>query len=279
MTARREFTAEEFARAGEKKRGPKKRKNGTLPYPPEEDDVEQIRDWLTLAFRPRSGWRVLDFERPVADDLGQHCHLICVNGNEHRRYRFPAQRDLTAPTKLRTTVAAITAGELRMPHLTTVEAGDVWEALCRIGRVLSERGEGEQAHEWLDKLLEAARPLEGHTLRAGADRRDALMALQRWGEFTHLDARAVLKDPDSPWPRRPVCLIDRDSGDYWLRHREAMTFLRYILDVKPLRDTTLMARWKEIGVERRDFEEGSHRPPHLRAKLYRVSREVVLHEP
>lgn len=264
----------------DRRRKGKKRKGGTLPPLTADmlESVEDLRDFATESLRPRPGWRVIDFERPVADDLDQPCTLIVVNGNEHRRYRFRTQRDLTSPTRARTTIAAVTSGALRMPHLNTAEVGDLWAALCTLGRVLTEQSEIDQAREWLDKLLEVARPFEGHTLNAGAERRDALMALHRWGEFTHLDARTILKEPESPWPRRPICLIDRISGDYWLRHREAMVFLRYILDVKPLKDTTLLARWKEIGVERREFDEGAHRPPHVRATLYRVTKEIVLHE-
>ena len=44
------------------------RKGGKLPHLPDElDDPEGLRDWLTLAFRPPEGWRVVGFERAGRD--------------------------------------------------------------------------------------------------------------------------------------------------------------------------------------------------------------------
>jgi hypothetical protein len=244
----------------------KARPKGTLPFLPDDLGVEVAREWLTRAFRPRPGWRVEAFERP-GKDRDHPCSLTLINGREHRKYRFRAQSDLATGTRLRTTVLGVSEGALRMPHLTATEAEDVWAALCVLGRALSEEDELEQADEWLRMLLDATVALEGHSLVAD-QRRDALLALREIGTFSRLDALAIVRQPTAQWPRRPLCLTDKHTRERWLRAGEAATFLRYIVGVQPLKQTTLDARWKEIGVERRYFQD--YRPPHPKARLYCV---------
>lgn len=245
------------------KRG-KPRPRGTLPYLPDGADVGQLRDWLTRAFRPRYG-RVEHFER-FGQAPDQPATLTVANGRERRSYRFARQGDLI--TRLRVTVAAVAGKEMSMPHLTAAEAEDVWVALCAIAQALTEEDEPEQAGEWLRELLDVALPLEGFSLVPDA-RHDALMALRRKNHFTRLYAIEAARRPDpKDWPVHPTRLIDKHTGEHWLRAGEAVTFLRYILGVEPLKHATLQARWHEIGCERRYFED--RRPPHPKAHLYRV---------
>lgn len=231
------------------------------------DDPDYLRQWLTKAFRPTLGV-VRGFER-MSQDLDQPAWLIVANGSEEYRYRFRQQSDLTTQ-KCRKIVLAVGSGELRMPHLSDGEIEDVWAALTYLGSVLSNRSELDQAGEWLDALLRIAAPLEGHTLTDSGTRRDALLAFRKFGEFTRLDALAILRSPEQTWTRRPTCLIDSATGEMWLRERESATYLREILGVKPLTYKSLEARFREIGIELKHFED--RRPPHPKANLYRVPK-------
>lgn len=275
MTARG-FTAEEAMRHERRKNWNHKRPKGAIPYLNDEilDDPEWLRDWLTVALKPRQGWRVCEFVH--GEELDMPCTLVVANGQAAVRYRFRSQRDLTSsPAKMRATVASIAGSQLRPPQLKTEELGDVWQALCALQPALAAEDELEQAKDWLWRMLDASHTLEGHSLTDAAARRDALLALRRAGEFTYLDALAIRKRPEDPWPRKPTCLVDAVTHDLWLRARESATFLRHILDVK-IRQTALTYRWEEIGVEYRYFESRQRRPgdPHPKAHLYLVPQAV-----
>jgi hypothetical protein len=268
----RSITLDDLERNERRQNWNTKRTGGAIPTLSDDilDDPEWLRDWLTAALRPRDGWRIIDFEH--GENLDMPCALIVANGQRTVRYRFRSQRDLTSsPSKMRATISTIAGGQLRPPQLKQTELGDLWQALCALQPALAAEDEPEQAKDWLFRLLDVAHPLEGHSLTDGAERRDALMALRKWGEFTYLDALTVRKNPDQPWPRRPVCLVDRATGEMWLRARESATFLRHILDVK-IRQSVLTYRWNEIGVEYRYFESRQRRPgdPHPKAHLYLV---------
>ena len=256
----------------------KKRKGGQLPYLDDIvlDNVENLRAWLTGALRPRPGWHVMDFERTSVDDLAQPCTLVVANGRETRRYRFRSQSELASAGRLEVAVPAVTKGELRPPHLNprAGEGHDVWTALCRIARVHVEQDETEQAHEWMESLLGVAHALEGFSFADAAERRDALMALHGAPQFTRLDALAICKRPEDPWPRRPLCVVDRVSADFWVRAGEAAAYLRHIVGVAPLRARTLQARWNEIGIERHYYQD--RKAPHPKAVLYRVPRGFLI---
>jgi hypothetical protein len=239
------------------------RPRGSLAYLPAELTIEALRDWLTRALRPPAGWHLDTFER-FGDGRDEACALTFVDGGDRHRYRIRAQRDLS--TRPRTILAEISNGVLRVPHLTPTEVEDVWVALCAFARKLDEPDELEQAADWLRLLLDACDVLDRYSLRPD-ERHDALMALKRRGEFTRLDALTVIHDP-SIWPQRPACLLDRLTGEYWVRAGEARTFLLYIVGVQPLTHTRLRSRWHEIGVDRQHFED--RRPPHPKANLYRV---------
>lgn len=273
MNARQEFTDDDFEVEARRKRPDQKRPKGTLPYLPDADELNAWCDWLTAAFRPRHG-RVVGFER-AGLDREQACTLIVQNGRDQHRYRFKHQGDLMS-ARLRPTVLAVGGPDLRMPHLTTGEVEDVWAALCMLGAVQPD-DEVDQARDWLHACLDVARPLEGYTLNNVADRRDALLELRRWGEFTHLHAIAVVRNPDGPWPRQPACLVDRITGDFWLRVGESLNVLRHIVGVNPLKVATLTARFHEIGVDRVQFDD-RRAHPRAKARLYRVPQGVVTDE-
>ena len=268
----RSITLDDLERHERRQNWNAKRTGGAIPALSDDilDDPEWLRDWLTAVLRPRDGWRVVDFEH--GEELDMPCRLFVANGQRTVRYRFKTQRDLTSsPSKMRATISTIAGGQLRPPQLKPAELGDLWQALCALQPALAGPNEPEQAKEWLFDLLDVAHPLEGHSLSDAAAQRDTLLMLRAWGEFTYLDALAIKKNPDQPWPRRPVCLVDRATGEMWLRARESATFLRHILDVK-IRQTVLTYRWNEIGVEYRYFESRQPRrgDPHPKAHLYLV---------
>jgi hypothetical protein len=203
------------------------------------------------------------------------CTLTVSNGTREVNYRWRTQRDLTSSgQRLRTAVAMIAGGQLRPAHLKPEELGDLWQALCTLQPALEGEDELEQARDWLFRLMDATRLLEGHSLRKGAaDRRDALLALRQRNEFSYLDAVQIRKNPEAPWPAHPTALIDSESNEIWLRARESVVFLRGILDVR-IRQSTLTYRWKEVGVEYHFFESRQRRvgDPHPKARLYLVPR-------
>ena len=114
---------------------PKPRAKGTLPYLDDDLDVEGLRDWLSLAFRPAPGWRVHAFDR-AGRQKNDPCTLTLSNGRERATYRFDNQRDLYSTPRV--AVHSVSDGALRMPHLTATEIEDLWAALTRLGQVLSE---------------------------------------------------------------------------------------------------------------------------------------------
>lgn len=252
----------------------KKRKGGTLPPLDDEilDSVELLRAWLTGAFRPRPGWTVQEFERTSAGDLTQPCTLVVANGREVARYRFRSQLELASAARLAVAVPAVTKSDLRPPHLNARagEGDDIWAALCRLATATIEQDELEQAREWAESLLGVARIIENFSFANAADRRDALMANHAASSFTRLDALSIVKHPEDVWPRKPVCFLDRESRELWVRAGEAAIYLRHIVGVSPLRDRTLEARWKEIGITRHEYQD--RRAPHPKARLYRVPK-------
>jgi hypothetical protein len=157
---------------------------------------------------------------------------------------------------------------MRPPYLTGPEVHDLHRALCMLGTKMQAPDELEQAREWMIALLDDARPLTGHTMTDPIDRHEAMVVLKAAGRFTHLDAREILARPDDPWPRRPVCLADRITGDMWLRLGEAATYVRQILDVR-IRAAVLTRRWVEIGIAR-EYVDNRRKVPRLKGQFYRV---------
>lgn len=250
------------------KRG-KPRPKGTLPYLPDEQEAEPLRDWLTFAFRPKPGWRAHTFER-AGRQKTDPCSITFRNGRDAKVYRFNAQGDLW--NKLRTVVIAAADGDLRMPHLTAGETEDVWAALCALGTVLTEHDERDEVRIWLESLLDVSTPLTGYTLVPDG-RHDALMAIRAQGRFGRRDALALTRSVNGEWTRRPVRVIDQQTQEQWIRASEAASYVRFVLGVEPLSYATLRARLNEIGVAGKYFED--YRPPHPKLTLYRLSETLV----
>jgi len=244
----------------------KPRPKGKLPYLPDDlDDPEVLRDWLTLAFRPPTGWRVTGFER-TGRDKGDPCLLMVRNGRDSRVYRFSRQGDLLAG--MRTTVVGATDHWLRVPHLTGGEIEDVWAALCHLGKVLTEWDERDETRKWIEQLVRASRPMTGHTLVPDG-RHAALMALKTEPEFVKADALSMIRPGDAEgYQQRPVRFIDSQTGQQWVRAGETAAFIRWVVGVEPISPATLKARLNEVGVIGRKFED--YRPPHPKRNLYEL---------
>ena len=248
----------------------KARPRGKLPYLPDEPELEALCDWLTLAFCPPEGWRVAGFER-TGRDKSDPATLMVRNGRENRTYRFKQQGELM--TRPRVTVAALSDGWLRMPHLTGSEVEDVWMALCQVAVVQTEWDERAETTKWLDQLIRASLPLSGHTLVPDG-RHAGLMALKHAGEFTRTDALAMGRPGEiEGHQQRPVRFIDSETGEQWVRAGETAAYVRWVLGVEPLSATTLRARLYEIGVVGRLFED--YRPPHPKLHLYQLTDELT----
>jgi hypothetical protein len=262
------FTATDADKVERKKGKPRPR--GTLPYLPDEQTPEALREWLTLAFRPLKGYKLQGFER-LGREKNHPATLTFRNGREDRTYRFGRQGDL-AGRNMRTVVLAVTDGELQMPHLTGSEIEDVWAMLCTLGRVATEHDEVDEAREWIEALLPVTLPLVGYSLVSDS-RHDALMALRHAGEFTRGDAEALRRGGDERYQQRPARLIDSQTGEQWLRAGEVAAYVRWVLGVEPLAHSTLRARLAEIGIKGRYYED--RRRPHPKLALYRLSEAFV----
>lgn len=256
----------------------KPRPKGKLPWAPEGRDLEQMRDWLTLAFRPREGWRFHVFERPTTDP-GDGCSITFRNGRETYSYRFRRQSDLMG-NRLRAMVLSVSKGELDMPHLTPGEAEDVWAVMCKLSVVLTDWDDRDETRKWAEQMLDDTVPLTGFTLVPDG-RRDALMTIKGEGEFRYADARALVnatgrrEDNYSVPLKRPMRFVDSQTGEQWLRLRETGTYLRWVLGAEPISAATLRGRLAEIGVEAKRFQD--HRPPHPNAWLFRLTDELIEH--
>jgi hypothetical protein len=259
-----DFTDEDLDRLQQKPR-PK----GKLPWLPDGDNVEELRAWLTMAFRPPQGWSVAGFERN-GRNKNDACALVLQNGREAKRLRFDRQRDIR--TDPRGEVLGVSDGWLKAPHLTPGEIEDVWAALCTLGRVLSEHDEVDEMREAIESMLPATMPLPGYSLVPDG-RHDALMALRQAGEFTRPDAEQLRRGTDERYQQRPIRFVDSQTGEQWLRAGEVATYLRWVLGVEPLSHASLRARLIEIGVVGRYFED--YRPPHPKLSLYQLTEALI----
>lgn len=249
----------------------KPRPKGVLPWLPDNAGAEELRAWLTRALRPPEGYTVHGFER-TGRDPQDAAYLVVANGRDSLTYRFRHQSDLIRTP--RTTVVGVTDARLNVPHLTGGEVEDLWTALCRLGTVLSEHDESDEAREWVEQMLKATMPLQGHSLVPDT-RHDALMALRHSGEFSKGDALAMMRPgEDQRYLQRPTRFIDAQTGEQWLRAGETATFVRWCCGVEPLSHGTLRARLREIGMVGRLFE--AWQSPHPKAQLYALTESLIL---
>jgi hypothetical protein len=251
----------------------KARKGGKIPPLTDEilDNVEFLREWINAAMRPRPGWRVVDFQ--YDQDADTPCLLVVQNGTDREGYRFRRQDELLSPQRFGQAINAVTGRWLRPPFLSGPELYDLHGALCALGTKMNTPDEPHQAREWMTALLDATRPLEGRTMTDAVERHESMVELKSWGQFTYLHARAVIQHPDEPWPARPVCLIDRVTGDMWLRAGEAATYVRHILNVT-IRNNVLTRRWGEVNVGY-EYIDNRRAAPRLHWYFYRVPQGWV----
>lgn len=249
--------------------GQKPRPKGKLPHLPDDESIDVLGGWLTLAFRPAPGYTLEMFER--AGKLRTHpCSITFRNGRERRTFRFGAQLDLQG-ARLRPSVLALSDGWLRMPHLTDGEKDDVWAALCIFGRVMSDTDDRDETSKWIEHLLDASLPLRGYTLVPDG-RHDGLMAMRGIGEFKAPDARQLASGSEDVL-RRPVRFVDKHTEKQWVRAGETFTFVKWVEGDVRLDRGDLRARLSEIGVEAQHFED--RRPPHPKAMLYELTEGLV----
>jgi hypothetical protein len=270
MASTRDITADDVDRRRRGRQLGKPRSKGTLPPLPRARDLDLIRDWLTQAFRPGDEYRVDVFER-AGRQRSDPCSLTFRSGRDTATYRWATQSALIG-VQLRANVLGITDGWCDMPHLTGSEQDDVWAALVKLGKVISEVDDRDEARKWVQNILDAASPLRGFTLVPDG-RHDALMALRNHGEFKRPDAELFLRPSEENSVRRPVRFVDDKTGDQFIRAGETITFVRYVAGERNLQGSTLRARLAEIGVEAVRFEH--HLNPHPKAVLYQLPEDLV----
>jgi hypothetical protein len=249
----------------------KPRPKGTLPYLTGDRRPEFLRAWLTRACRPEEGFGLSTFER-LGREGRDPCVLVFTNGREgSRRFRIKRQIDLMRNPRM--VLGSVSDGWLDVPHLTPGEVEDVWMALCRLGSVLTEHDEVDQAREWVEAFVPVTLPLNGYSLVPDT-RHDALMAIRRAGTFAKGDALSMLRPSDDQrFAQRPTRFVDSNTGEQWVRPGELATYLRFVIGVEPLPHSTLRARLREIGVVGRYFED--YRPPHPKLALYQLTDELI----
>ena len=250
---------------------PKPRRGGTLPHLPAlREDLDLLRTWLTRAFRPPAGWTLQGFER-AGRDLRDPATLMFANGRESRTFRSKTQREIEKDP--RGTLMSASDGWLAMTHLTGGEIEDVWAALVTLGRVLTEHDEVAQTREWVEQMLPATLPLNGHSLVPDA-RHEALLAIKGVGEFTKSDALAMMRPGENEhYQQRPCRFIDAQTGEQWVRAGETATYVRWVVGVEPLSHATLRARLHEIGMVGRLFED--YHSPHPKLQLYQLPEGLI----
>jgi hypothetical protein len=249
-----------------------KRPKGAIPALTDEilDDPDWLREWLTAVLRPREGWRVVDFTHGADEDIP--CALELANGQSRATYHWRSLKDLSGSAeRMDRSLSAKSSGQLRPPHLSKNEHGDLIRGLCTLHPALEGQSEPDQSREWLRKVLDCTYLLEGFTLADPASQKEALAELKTVPEFTYLDAQAIARRPGEPWPRRPTALLDRETNVMGLRPLEVLAVLRHIHQIKPLRQGVLEYRWSQIGVEYRLFDPGRQLSGrHLKGWLFLV---------
>lgn len=264
------LSADDIDRRRRGKQLGKARSRGTLPPLPRGRDLDLIRAWLTLGFRPGDEYQVDTFER-AGRLRTDPCSLTFRSGRDTVTYRWASQAELRG-SQLRGNVLAITDAWCDMPRLTESEQDDVWAGLVKLGKVVSETDDRDEARKWIQQILDAASALRGYTLVPDG-RHDALMALRNHGEFTRPDAEQFVHPGEENSVRRPVRFVDEKTSEQFLRAGETATFVRHVIGERSLHYSTLRARLAEIGVAAIRFEH--HLSPHPKAVLYQLTAELV----
>lgn len=253
----------------------KTRPKGTLPFlRRDETEVEYFRQWLTLAFKPQDGFEFETLERSTRPV--DPCTLIFRRGTEHRRFDFDHLADLVGP-RLRTSVYTAAGGFLRMPRLSPPEREDVGDALCLASNAEDSYNERDETRKWIERLLEHTSPMTVPTLDEMPGKLDALLTVLRSGEFGQGDALILAgRGRAEEFPRRPVRIIDQQTGTQWLRSRETWWYVRVVHDAR-LDLAGLSHRLNRIGVQRRrvDARSRTDRTLHPQLVLYQLTAELI----
>ena len=267
-----DITADETDRRRRRRDIGKARPKGVVPHLPDPEDLELNCEWLTRAFKPPAEYTFEAFHRASQRRIDS-CTITFRNGSDRRKFRFDEQDDLRGTgAKIRANVDSIGGGWLRMPLLSAPEASDLWSALCRVGQILEHYDERDETRKWLEQLLDVATPLRGYTLAdPGPTRHDALMALRAAGEFKQADAIAMGRTSD--WVKRPTRLIDRETGEQWIRANETFYFAKHVCGSERVDRGKLTDRVAAIGVTHRKFEH--HFDPHPKATLYQLTDALI----
>jgi hypothetical protein len=232
----------------------------------------ELREWLTKALAPPPGYLVVEFER-AGRLRGDPCKLtLDAPGGGRVSFRWHEQRELWSAGSIRASVYSQCDGLLRVPALTKPELEDIWAALCMLAQVLVDQDDRDETREWLAGFMAAAEPENGITLTP-AGRDDALAALRARKQFTRR-AALEMSDPtiDPRIPARPVVVVDSADKSRWVRAGELATYVRHVIGVTPLAQSTLDARIAEIDGQRERIEirRGGWHP---KVVLYRLPRD------
>ena len=266
------ITDDDLDAAARRRDRDKPRSKGTLPFLPERDaPLSHLREWLTRAFSPPTGYTLDEFERHGRRLSDPAYVQLRTPAGGSVRYRFPEQRALAKPTNLRSSVVSITDGLCRMGNLTAAECADVWTALVTVAHVAAEQDEVEEFREWLDSFLRVTEP-EGRYTLSPTGRYDALTALQARGSFERRHANVIASEVDErKWSRRPVLLVDADTAQRWVRVNELSTYLRHVIG-QPLGHGVLDGRMSEIGATRVQYEVRNG-ASHPKITFYRLAAD------
>lgn len=266
------FTEGDLDAAAQRREIDKPRPKGTMPYLPNRDvPLSTLREWLTRAFSPPSGYTFDEFERHGRRLSDPSYVQLRTPAGGTVRYRFPEQRALAKATNLRSSVVSITDGLCRMGNLTAVECSDVWTALVTVAHVAAEQDEVEEFREWIESYLHIAEPEGRYTLNP-AGRYDALVALQARGSFERRHAQLIASEVDErKWSRRPVLILDTETERQWVRVNELATYLRHVIG-QPLGHGVLDGRMSEVGATRIQYEVRNGNS-HPKITFYRLASD------
>lgn len=252
-----------------RKNGSKPRPKGTLPHLPDRDTgLRELRDWLTLAFNPPNGYRFDGYVRHGHKGTTSATITLVAPAGSRVEFYVEEQRDLSTASRLRASVASLTNGLCRMPHLSGPEASDVWVALCSLAHVVDEYDERRETTDWLDSFFTVAETLTGYTLEEPG-RYDALVKLKNRGLFERRHANRIADEVEQRhWTLVPVLLVDRETDRRHARVAELATYIRHVIGV-PLGHGMLDSRIAGVGGERLYLESRNGQlHPHMH--LYRL---------
>jgi hypothetical protein len=241
-----------------------------LPRP--DEPLSAVRDWLTKALAPAAGFRVEDFLRHGRQRT-DGCELVLLGpGGQRRYFEVGEQRLLSTAGTVRATVVAATDALCRPGSLTKAEQEDIWVALVTLATVTANQDLKDEARDWLEQAEAAAERIEGHTLEPPG-RLDALQKLVDRRYFNRLRALEY-SDPlaDPATKPRPALLVDKNTGERWMRVGEVACFLRHVLGTPSMTQPTIDGRLAAFYVDRKDFS-AKGAAGYAKASLYRLPDE------